>query len=210
MTWLLFKRNILLAARRGGGTWATLAFCLIVFCVFAFSLGPEALAANAARVLAVSVLLACFAALPNLFERDAEDGTLEQYLVQPRALEWLMLAKLSAFWLTSALPLILLSPLLALMGGLSAEDAARLAFALLLATPALCALGAGGAALTLGLRRGGITGALIVLPLYIPPLIFCVMAMENDAAWLLLAGIALTSVPVACLLCAVLVRLSVD
>jgi len=210
MSWLLLKRDIMLSARRGGGMWSALAFCLIVFCVFAFSLGPEALAANAARVLAVSVLLACLMALPGLFERDFEDGTLEQYLVQPHALEWVMLAKLCAFWFACALPLIVLTPLLALMGGLSVMGAESLVVALLLATPTLIAMGAVGAALTLGLRKGSMVSALVVLPLYIPPLIFTVMAMESEAALLLLAGMLLAVVPVACLLCAALVRLTAD
>lgn len=210
MGWLLFRRDLLIAFRRGGGTWATLAFCLIVFAVFAFSLGPKALHDNAGRVLAVAVLLSCLVSLPGLFERDFDDGTLEQYLVQPLALEWLVLAKLLAFWLTAAVPLIVLAPLLSLMGGLSAADAGALALALLLATPTLSAMGAVGAALTLGLRRGGITQALIVLPLYIPPLIFTATVLENSTAYALLAGILLIAVPVSCLLSTALLRLTAD
>ncbi len=205
MIYLIFTRDVKLAFRRGGGAFAALAFCLMVFAVFAFSLGPVALHEHAARIAAVAVLLSCLLSLPNLFERDAEDGTLEQYMLSGTTLEWLVLAKLAAFWVASALPLILLAPLLALMGGLPGEAATQLAWALLLATPALCAVGALGAALT----RGGITQALVVLPLFIPPLIFVAEA-GRGGAYALLFGMSLIAVPLACLVCTALLRFSYD
>jgi len=210
MTWLLFTRDLMLAFRRGGGTWGTLAFCLIVFAVFALSLGPDALAQQAPRILAVTVLLSCLLALPGLFDRDFEDGTLEQYLLSPTPLEWLVLSKLAAFWLASALPLVLLAPLLGAMAGLDGAALRPLLAALLLATPTLVAVGAVGAALTLGTRRGGFTGALILLPLYLPALIFTVSANTNDDALLMLAGMLLAAVPLCCLITAGLLRLVYD
>jgi heme exporter protein B len=210
MPWLLFKRDLMLAFRRGGGAWATLSFCLIVFSVFAISLGPEQLAANASRVLTVTVLLSCLLALPGLFERDFEDGTLEQYLLRADAMEWLVLSKLAAFWLTAAAPLVLASPLLGLMAGLQPEALPGLAGALLLATPTLVAIGALGAALTLGLRKGGVAQTLILLPLYVPALIFTVSIGENESAPLLLTGMLLASLPLSCFASAWLLRLLYD
>ena len=117
--WLLFTRDLALAYRRGGGALAAAGFCLVAFCVFAFALGPEVLHASAHAVLAVAVFLACLLALPGLFARDAQDGTLEQYLLAPAPLEALVAAKLAAFWCAFALPLLALTPLLALMAGMS-------------------------------------------------------------------------------------------
>lgn len=208
MTWLLFKRDLLLAFRRGGGMWMVLSFALMVFAVFAFTLGPEALTASAARILSAIVLLSCLLMLPGLFERDHEDGSLEQYLVQPAPLEWLMLAKLAAFWCTACLPLIILTPVLALMSGLGKDATLALACALLFATPALSALGALGAALSLTLRQGGLTQTLITLPLYIPPLIFLAAHETSGETFALLAGMSLISIPLSCFLCAGLVRLA--
>jgi heme exporter protein B len=208
--WLIFKRDLSISAKRGGGVFATLGFCLIAFSCFGFSLGPDALQQYAAKVLVVAVLLSFLIALPGLFERDYEDGTLEQYLLQPSALEWLVLAKLCAFWCACAVPLLVLTPLLALMAGLNGDDTSGIVFALLLATPTLSAIGTLGAAFTLGVRKSGITQALIVLPLYVPPLIFTAGAAENANAFALLAAMALVSVPLSCLLTAGLLRLSAD
>lgn len=197
MILLLFKRDLLLAFRRGGGTLAGLAFALMAYAAFMFGTG-----ADGARALPVIVLLACLMALPNLFERDEADGTLEQYLLQSVPLPWLLLAKLAAFWLTACLPLAVLSPLLMLMGG--AEPFALLP-ALLPGTVALAAIGMLGAALTLGIPRAGVTQALILLPLYTPVLVF----MAGGAPGLLWA-FALASVPLACVLAAPLLRLAYD
>jgi heme exporter protein B len=210
MPWLLFKRDVLLALRRGGGTFATLSFCIIVFCLFAFSLGPEALAVQAPRILAVTVLLSCLLALPGLFERDHDDGTLEQYVLRPLALEWLVLAKLASFWLTSALPLVLLAPLLGMAAGMNAVALGSLTVALLLATPTLVAIGAIGAALTLGLRKSGLTQALILLPLYVPVLIFTAGAGEADAPLMLLAALLLASLPLSGMVSAGLLRIMTE
>lgn len=207
MPWLIFRRDVLIAFRRGGGTFATLAFSVMVFSIFAFGLGPEQLRGVAPGVLTVTILLSCLLALPNLFERDHEDGTLEQYLVQPVAMEWLTLAKLLACWCTAALPLILVSPLLGLMAGMDIKSAAQLILALLLASPSLIAVGALGAALTLGARRG-FAQALILLPLYIPVLVFTATAGEREGATLMLAGMALIALPLSCFLSAVVLRLA--
>lgn len=209
MILLLFKRDLSIAFRRGGGMLATLGFCALVFACFAFSLGPEALHAYAPNVLLVAVLLSFMLSLPNVFERDHADGTLEQLLLQPTALEWVVFSKLIAFWCICALPLIALVPLLSLMADLNAARTYFLLLTLLLATPTLSAIGVLGAAFTLGVKRAGLTQALIVLPLYIPVLIFAASA-ESAGAMAMLAAFALVSSPLSCLLAAGLLRLSGD
>lgn len=205
MSWLLFKRDLLLAFRRGGGSFSGLAFALMSFVVFAFGLGPEALVANAKAVLPVIVVLSCLVSLPALLEKDHDDGTLEQYLLQPVALEWMMLSKLMGFWLTATLPLALLSPLLSLMAEMKEDAALKLAALLVPGTLALSAIGLVGAALTLGMRRSGILQAIILLPLYCPVMIFIA-----GGHMLLLYSAALITVPLSCLAAAALVRLAAE
>lgn len=202
---LILMRECTLAFRRASGVYATLAFCALAFATFAFSLGPDALAADLAPVLAVAVLFSCLLSLPALFAYDAEDGTLELYLLTPLAPEWLVATKLFAFWLTHALPLVLLTPLLALMGGIAPDAIAAITTRLLFATPTLVAIGGVGTALTLGLRRSGFTQTLILLPLYLPPLIFA-SAPASAPVNLILAAMALAAVPLACFACGWLLK----
>ncbi len=202
--WLIFSRDVTLAFRRGGGALAASGFCLVAFVAFAFALGPEALEHYGVCVLVISVFLACLLALPGVFERDQEDGTLEQCILSPAPLEILMASKIAAFWLTAAVPLIILAPLLALMAGMTTAATEHMLYILLLTTPALAAIGAFGASLTLGVRASGFTHVLVVLPLYFPPLIFATSGGEG--AILILAAISCAVFPLACLLCAALVR----
>ncbi|MBV8939675.1 MAG: heme exporter protein CcmB [Alphaproteobacteria bacterium] len=202
---LIIARDARLAFRRGGGAFAGGGFCLMAFGLFAFGLGPDALRRHAAEALLLAVLLSLLLSLPGLFARDHEDGSLEQYALHPAALEWLLAAKLAAFWLTAALPLILLSPLLCLMAGLGGLELRHAVLMLLLATPALASIGMLGGALTLSAAREGLAQALAVLPLYVPVLIFA-----TGMQWPLLAGLSLASVPLSCYVSAWLVRLALE
>jgi heme exporter protein B len=207
--WLLFKREIQVSLRRGHATATLLAFALMVFTVFALSLGPDALRGSAASILAATLLLSTLLALPQLFERDAEEGTLEQYLLQPGALEWLMLVKIAALWVMQLLPLVICAPLPALMAGLEPAQLPALIAPLLLGSASLACLGALGAALTLGLRQGAATQTLILLPLYMPVLIF--MASGSSAfALLMLTAIMLAALPLCCFACAWLIRVGYE
>lgn len=204
----LFKRDVSLMVRRGGGTPAAMGFLLLVYTLFAFGMGPEALNVYGAQASLVAVLLACLLALPGLFERDHEDGTLEQYRLQPVALEWLVLAKLAAFWAACALPLSLTAPLIALVSGMPPALALGHGVSIMLASLSVASVGMFGAALTLGARGAGFAQALIVLPLAVPPLIFAASGAEG--VWPLLAAMALAGVPLSCFICAALLRMSED
>jgi heme exporter protein B len=129
-------------------------------------------------VLWVAALLASMLSLGRLFEADHQDGSLEQMALSAAPLSWLVSAKVAAHWLISGLPLVLLSPLLGLQFGLGSEALAMLALTLLIGTPVLSLLGAIGAALTLGVRGGGVLQSLLLLPLYVPVLVFGAGAVE--------------------------------
>jgi heme exporter protein B len=170
----VFARDVLQAWRRRADWFTTLFFFVIVVSLFPLGVGPEPaqLRAMAPGVLWVAALLAAMLSLPRVFASDYEDGTLDQLLLVPQPLLTLVLAKVLAHWVLSGVPLALLGPLLGLQFGLDGEAVAVLGMALLLGTPCLSLIGAVGAALTLGLRGGGVLVALLVLPLYIPVLIF--------------------------------------
>jgi heme exporter protein B len=172
-TWIL-RRDLLLAVRRPGEAAATLLFFVLVAALhpLAASPRPELLRAAAPGVLWTAALLASMLALPRLFALDEADGTLEQLLLLPQPLALVVLAKSAAHWLVTGLPLVLAAPLLALQFELPPAALPVLAAGLLLGTPTLSLLGAVGAALTLGLRGGGVLGALLVLPLAVPVLVF--------------------------------------
>jgi heme exporter protein B len=129
-------------------------------------------------VLWVAALLASMLSLGRLFEADHQDGSLEQMALSAAPLSWLVSAKVAAHWLIAGLPLVLLSPLLGLQYGLSSEALAMLALTLLIGTPVLSLLGAIGAALTLGVRGGGVLQSLLLLPLYVPVLVFGAGAVD--------------------------------
>jgi len=182
----LVGRDLLLAMRRRSDLFTTLFFFVIVVSLFPLGIGPEM---NTLRLIApgvfwVAALLASMLALERLFAVDFEDGALEQMLLTPQPLFILVLAKVVAHWLVTGLPLVLMAPLLGLQYDLSSEALGVMVVSLLLGTPALSLIGAIGAALTLGLRGGGVLVSLLVLPLYIPVLIFGSGAVEATASGL--------------------------
>ncbi len=182
----ILRRDLLLAMRRRTDVFTTLFFFVIVVSLFPLGIGPEL---NTLRLIApgvfwVAALLASMLALEKLFLVDYQDGALEQMLLAPQPLSLLVLGKVAAHWLITGLPLVLLSPLLGLQYDLPGETIEVLLLTLLLGTPALSLIGSIGAALTLGLRGGGVLVSLLVLPLYIPVLIFGAGAVEAQASGL--------------------------
>jgi heme exporter protein B len=177
---LLVLRDLRLALRQGGDAAMVVAFFVLTVILFPFGVGPEAalLARIAAGVVWVTALLAALLSLERLFLADWEDGSLEALALMPLSLEAQVLAKCLAHWLVAGLPLIVVAPLLALLLNLDAAGYPVLLLSLLLGTPTLSLIGAVGAALSLGARRGGVLLSLLVLPLYIPVLIFGVAAIE--------------------------------
>lgn len=182
----MLLRDLTLAMRRRADVLTTLFFFLIVVSLFPLGVGPEidTLREIAPGVIWVAALLASMLSLGRLFSDDYQDGTLEQILLLPHPLSMLVLSKVIAHWLISGLPLVLFSPLLGMQMGLDGESIALLMVTLILGTPVLSLLGSVGAALTVGLRGGGVLISLLVLPLYVPVLIFGAGAVESNAAGL--------------------------
>jgi len=176
----LVRRDLNLAFRQGFDSLMVVAFFIIAVVLFPFGFGPEAniLARIASGTIWVAALLASMLSLERLFLTDYEDGTLELLALAPVPLEVTVLAKVVAHWLTTGLPLIVTAPLLAVLMQLPNEGYWVLVVGLALGTPTLSLIGAVGAALTLGSRRGGVLLSLLVLPLYIPVLIFGVSAVD--------------------------------
>ncbi len=183
---LILKRDLVLAMRRRTDILTTLFFFVIVVSLFPLGIGPEldTLRLIAPGVVWVAALLASMLALERLFAVDFMDGTLEQMLLTPQPLFLLVIGKVAAHWLVTGLPLVLMSPVLGLQYDLSAEALWALVITLLIGTPALSLIGAIGAALTLGLRGGGVLVSLLVLPLMIPVLIFGAGAVEATVSGL--------------------------
>ena len=173
-------RDLRLAMRRQADIVAAMFFFIIVVSLFPLGVGPEAaqLRRLAPGVLWVAALLATMLSLPRLFADDHRDGTLEQLALAPQPLALIVLGKVIAHWLVAGLPLVLLAPLLGIQFDLAGDALAVLTLSLLIGTPALSGIGAIGAALTLGLRGGGVLVSLLVLPLYIPVLIFGAGAVD--------------------------------
>jgi heme exporter protein B len=171
---LIVRRDLRLALRRKGDVLNVLVFFVLVASLFPLGIGPEPnqLRAMAAGVVWVGALLAAVVSLPRLFAADFADGTLEQMLISPQPLIAVVLAKIAAHWLCTGLPLALAAPLIGLQYGLPADALAILLASLLLGTPVLSLLGAAGAALTLGVRGAGALVGLLLLPLYVPALVF--------------------------------------
>ena len=180
----LIARDLRLAMRRQADIASVLFFFIIVVSLFPLGIGPEPalLRKLAPGVLWVAALLATMLSLPRLFADDYRDGTLEQLALAPHPLGLVVLGKVIAHWLVSGLPLTLLAPLLGVQFDLSGEALGMLTLSLLLGTPALSGIGAIGAALTLGVRGGGVLLSLLILPLYIPVLIFGSGAVEAVVA----------------------------
>jgi heme exporter protein B len=177
-------RDLLLALRRRGDVATALLFFVIVASLFPLAIGaePNLLREIAPGVIWVAALLSSLLSLRRLFESDHADGTLEQMLLGAAPLGVVVLAKAAAHWLASGLPLVAIAPLIALQYDLPAVLYPVLALSLALGTPVLSLIGAIGAALTLGLRGGGVLLALLVLPLYVPVLILGAGAVEMSAA----------------------------
>ena len=176
----IIRRDLRLAMRRRNDSVAMLFFFIIVVSLFPLGIGPEAglLRTLAPGVLWVAALLATMLSLPRLFADDYHDGTLEQLALAPQPLALIVIGKVIAHWLVSGLPLALLAPILGLQFDLSIDALVVLTVSLLIGTPALSGIGAIGAALTLGVRGGGVLLSLLVLPLYIPVLIFGAGAVD--------------------------------
>jgi heme exporter protein B len=182
----VIRRDLLLAFRRRSDVLTTLFFFVIVATLFPLGVGPEPvlLRTMAPGILWVAALLASMLALGRLFALDYADGTLEQMLLSAEPLTVIVIGKVIAHWLVSGLPLVLLAPLLAVQFDLSRESISVLFFSLLIGTPVLSLIGSIGAALTLGVRGGGVLVSLLVLPLYIPVLIFGAGAVGAEASGL--------------------------
>jgi heme exporter protein B len=181
--YVILKRDLTLAYRRRTEIANPLLFFLIVVTLFPLGMSPESksLQALAPGIIWVAALLAAMLSLDTLFRSDFEDGTLEQMTLNAHSLPLLVLAKIFAHWLVSGLPLLLIAPLLAVLLFLPTTAMPTLLISIMLGTPILSLVGAIGVALTVGLRRGGILLSLLVLPLYIPVLIFAAHAV-NEAA----------------------------
>lgn len=170
----LLMRDLRLAVRAGGGFGLGLAFFLIVVTLVPFGVGPqgEVLARIASGILWLGALLASLLSLDRIFALDFEDGSLDLLATAPLPLEGVVAVKALAHWITTGLPLVLAAPLFGVLLHLPGPAYGWLVLALGLGTPALSVLGAFGAALTVGLKRGGLLMSLLVLPLYVPTLIF--------------------------------------
>jgi heme exporter protein B len=198
----VIQRDLLLAFRRRADVLTTLFFFIIVTTLFPLGVGPETalLRTMAPGILWVAALLASMLSLGRLFALDFADGTLEQLLLSSEPLTVIVIGKVLAHWLVSGLPLVLLSPLLAVQFDLPGDAVGVLLASLLIGTPILSLVGAIGAALTLGVRGGGVLVSLLVLPLYVPVLIFGSGAVGAQASGLgssahlqLLGGLLATS-----------------
>lgn len=180
----LLARDLRLATRAGGGFGLALAFFLICCMLIPFGVGAESgiLSQIAAGTLWVGALLSCLLSLDRIFALDYEDGSLDLIATSPLPLEGTVAVKALAHWLTTGLPLALAAPLFGVLLHLPAAAYLTLTLSLLIGPPALSMLGAFGAAITVGLRRGGLLLSLLVLPLYIPTLIFGAEAVRRSAA----------------------------
>ncbi|WP_336983426.1 MULTISPECIES: heme exporter protein CcmB [unclassified Cedecea] len=186
----IFWRELQVVFRRGAEIANPLWFFLIVITLFPLGIGPEPqlLVRIAPGVIWVAALLASLMAMDKLFRDDFQDGSLEQLMLLPVPLPLVVLAKVTAHWVVTGLPLLLLSPLAALLLGLDFYGWQVMATTLLLGTPTLSFLGAPGVGLTVGLKRGGVLLSLLVLPLTIPLLIFATAAMDAASMHLPVEG----------------------
>lgn len=188
--WAVLRRDLLLAFRHRGELANPLLFFTMIVCLYPLGISPEPelLRTIAPGVVWIAALLAALFSLENLFRADFNDGTLEQLLLSPHPLPLLITAKILAHWLVSGLPMLLLAPLLAVLLSLPAGASQALVITLALGTPLLSLIGAVGTALTVGLKRGGVLLTLLVMPLYIPVLIFATNAVSAAAAGMPIAG----------------------
>jgi len=199
----MLLRDLRLAFRAGGGFGLGLAFFLILVVLVPFSVGPqsELLSSIAPGILWLGALLACLLSLDRLLALDFEDGSLDVLATAPLPLEAALAMKSLAHWITTGLPLVIAAPFLGILLNLPAQGFGWLVISLLLGTPALSMIGTFGAALTVGIKRGGLLMSLLVLPLYVPTLIFGAEAARRGAVGMdaqtplfLLAGISLGAI----------------
>ena len=217
--WLVLRRDLSLAFKQGGAAMLALAFFVVTVTLFPLGVGPspDILARIGPGVIWVAALLSALLSLDRLFQADLEDGSLDLLMLAPLPLPATVLAKCAAHWLSTGLPLIAASPVLGLLMNMPAEGIWTLLAAMTLGTPALSLLGAIGAALTVAVRRGGVLLSLLVLPLYIPVLIFGVAAVDAATVGLsarphllLLSAISLGAVVLAPIAAAPALRLAVE
>lgn len=215
----LVGRDLRLALRQRADAGTVVLFFVLIAALFPLAIGPapDVLVRIAPGVIWVTALLAVLLSLERLFLADFEDGSLELLALAPAPLGVLVLAKCLAHWLTTGLPVVLAAPVIALLYGLDGSAFAPLVGALLLGTPSLSLVGAIGAALSLGARRGGVLVPLLVLPLYVPMLIFGVLAVDAALAGeparphlLLLGALLLAASPLAPLASAAALRQAVE
>src|SRR5215831_14705771 len=180
----IFRRDLSLAVRQGGDTGLILGFFVLAVILFPFGVGPEPalLQRIGAGIVWVAALLAALLSLDRLFEADYQDGELDHLALSSLPLELAVLAKCAAHWVATGLPLALISPFLGLLVDLEPDAIPVLTLGLLLGTPALSLIGSVAAALTLGARRQGVLLSLLILPLYVPPLVFGAGAVEASVA----------------------------
>jgi heme exporter protein B len=212
---LVVSRDLRLALRQGGDAAMVVAFFVLAVILFPFGVGPEpeVLARIGSGIIWVTALLAALLSLDRLFLADYEDGSLEALTLSPLPLTLIALAKILAHWLVTGLPLALVAPLLALILGVDASGYPALIAAMALGTPSLSLIGAIGAALTLGARRGGVLLGLLILPLYVPVLILGAGAVEAAISGLgarphllILAAMAAAALPLAPLAASAAIR----
>jgi heme exporter protein B len=215
----LFRHDLQLALREGGDAGLVLGFFVLVVVLFPFGVGPEpaVLQRIAAGIVWVAALLAALLSLDRLFRSDYEDGGLDLLALAPLPLELAVLAKCAANWVATGLPVALASPILGLIVNLKPDEIPILLASLLIGTPGLSLIGSVAAALTLGARRQGVLLALLVLPLYVPPLIFGAAAVEASATGgsprphlLILGAVSLAALALAPWTSAAAVRLALE
>ncbi|HHJ38347.1 MAG: heme transporter [Methylothermaceae bacteria B42] len=188
--WAILRRDLLLAFRHRGELANPLLFFLMIVSLYPLGISPEPdlLRTIAPGAVWIAALLSALFSMENLFRSDFQDGTLEQITLSPQPLPLLLGAKILAHWLVSGLPMILMAPVLALLLSMPASATWTLVYTLALGTPLLSLIGAVGTALTLGLKRGGVLLTLLVMPLYIPILIFATNAVSAAAAGMPITG----------------------
>ncbi|PIR39634.1 MAG: heme exporter protein CcmB [Alphaproteobacteria bacterium CG11_big_fil_rev_8_21_14_0_20_39_49] len=174
---ILIKRDLLLAAKKGSGTGNIIAFFIISSILFAFGTGsePDKLKSIGTGTIWVCALLSSMMAIPKIFDEDYEDGSLAQIFLQGHLTEIVILSKIISHWIISCLPLILITPFIAMLFNIE-NNTSSIMLSLAIGTPILCSIGIMGAALTLGVKRAGNLIGIIILPLYIPTMIFGVSA----------------------------------
>lgn len=200
------RRDLRLALRQGSDSIMVVTFFVLTVVLFPFGIGPESgiLERVSAGVLWVTALLASLLSLDRLFQADYEDGSLELLVLTPTPLEVVVAAKVVAHWLTTGLPLLAAAPVLAVLLHMNADGFSVLMLTMLIGTPVLSLIGAIGAALVLGARRGGVLLSLLILPLYVPVLIFgvgaidaAVQARSAEPHLLILGGLLAAALPLA-------------